>query len=559
MRSALSYLFGVLFALLLLSIPVKEAYAQYDNYNLNPNTAEEVPQNLHNYTQTVLIETLSALSCQLTGVDPASQQTGCLGYDQKTGEIGFVKDGGGAIGVMGHLISSMYTPPTHTSDYFSYLGQNFGIAKNTYAQSPGMDGLKPLVKIWSAFRDIVYVFFVLIFVIIGVAIMLRIKIDPRTVMTIQNQIPKIIIGIILVTFSFAIAGLLIDFMYILIYFIWGFLSNIDGVNLSALAPNVFSGNTAVGLGTRIFWTDVAAPYNIAWDIRSIIMDALDIDTSSGGAFVPLVGWVFDPSQRDLFDLLINLVSMTAGTYMGIQAAQATPDIMIPGLNFLTDVLEAGAVGGVVGLATYEVTEISLRVFIPWILAYLVLFGAVFLALFRLWFTLLIAYVTILIEIVIAPFWILVGMLPGSKATFGTWFKDLLANLLGFVVAVTMFMLGKVFIDAFGTDASAFVPPLIGNPLNTNALGGLIGIGIVLATPGAVSLAKAAVKAPKLEAGSAIFGAVGGGVSILSGTGKEIGGTLKDSKEFTVTGLGPGGQAQYGQRRIGRAFLRRFGR
>ena len=47
--------------------------------------------------------------------------------------------------------------------------------------------------------------------------MLRIKIDPRTVMTIQNQIPRVIICIILITFSYAFAGAMIDVMWAVTY------------------------------------------------------------------------------------------------------------------------------------------------------------------------------------------------------------------------------------------------------------------------------------------------------------------------------------------------------
>jgi hypothetical protein len=66
-------------------------------------------------------------------------------------------------------------------------------------------------------RNIVYLLLILIFVIIGMGIMLRLHIDPRTVMTIQNQLPKIIVGILAITFSFAIAGFLIDIMWVTIY------------------------------------------------------------------------------------------------------------------------------------------------------------------------------------------------------------------------------------------------------------------------------------------------------------------------------------------------------
>jgi len=44
--------------------------------------------------------------------------------------------------------------------------------------------------------------------------MLRMKINPQTVISVQNSIPKIITTLILITFSYAIAGLLIDSMYL---------------------------------------------------------------------------------------------------------------------------------------------------------------------------------------------------------------------------------------------------------------------------------------------------------------------------------------------------------
>jgi len=49
----------------------------------------------------------------------------------------------------------------------------------------------------------------------GLLIMLRIKISPQATITIQNSIPKIIITLILVTFSYAIIGLLIDITYLI--------------------------------------------------------------------------------------------------------------------------------------------------------------------------------------------------------------------------------------------------------------------------------------------------------------------------------------------------------
>jgi hypothetical protein len=44
--------------------------------------------------------------------------------------------------------------------------------------------------------------------------MFRVKLDPKTAITIEAAIPKIIVGLIMVTFSYAIAGFLIDLMWL---------------------------------------------------------------------------------------------------------------------------------------------------------------------------------------------------------------------------------------------------------------------------------------------------------------------------------------------------------
>ena len=77
------------------------ATSQNQNNYAAPNTNPDVPKNLHTYTQNVLIETMAAVACQLAGVDPTTPDGRCLGPDPKTGKIGYVENGGGAIGFMG--------------------------------------------------------------------------------------------------------------------------------------------------------------------------------------------------------------------------------------------------------------------------------------------------------------------------------------------------------------------------------------------------------------------------------------------------------------------------
>src|ERR1035437_3150426 len=197
--------------------------------NLSPNTNPGIPNNLHTFSQSLMLEILSSISCNLSGRDPLNKNGQCLGMDPITGKLGYVQNNGGALGTVGGMIAILYTPPIHTSDFIAYMGQNFGITKPSYAQVTGIGykGLNPLLHAWVVFRNIVYLLFVFVFILIGLAIMLRLKIDPRTVMTIQNQIPKIIISLVLVTFSFAIAGFLIDLMWVSTYTIINVMGQAD--------------------------------------------------------------------------------------------------------------------------------------------------------------------------------------------------------------------------------------------------------------------------------------------------------------------------------------------
>jgi len=65
-------------------------------------------------------------------------------------------------------------------------------------------------NIWAKFRDLAYLFFVVVMIVIGFMIMFRSKLGGQTLVTLGNTIPNVIVGLILVTFSFAIAGLVID-------------------------------------------------------------------------------------------------------------------------------------------------------------------------------------------------------------------------------------------------------------------------------------------------------------------------------------------------------------
>ncbi len=443
-----------------------------------PNLNPDVPRNQHTYVQSAMIEVMSSMICQLAGIDPIRRDQKCLGVDQKTGKIGFVESGGGAIGVVGQFITYTFTPPTSSGDYVRYLSGNFGFPKKTYAaenpcvsdannaQGVGFCGIKPLIGIWVAMRNIAYLLFVIIFVIIGVAIMLRVHIDPRTVMSIENQIPKIIVGILLVTFSFAIAGFLIDVMYVAIYLIGGVLigasptSFPDGVNLGNIAtsPTPFDA------------------INRLWPGGEGSLD--------GGGF----GELSLQGQNTVQTLIVNVLG---------GPGRVTPDLMD---NGIIDLIGGGFVA-IIGL-------------IVGILAALLIFlGLIFTAI-RLWIALVVAYISVLIDIVFAPFWFLIGLFPGSGVGVGAWFKDMLANLAVFPTAIAMFILAKIFSEIAKTSietGAMFVPPLSGGGNTADAFAGIIALGFLFMTPNVLQITRNAIKAPNINYGPVFkpLGAAGG--------------------------------------------------
>jgi len=433
---------------------------------------------------------------------------------------------------MSGMIAILYTPPLHTGDFIAYMGNNFSLAKPSYAQVTGIgfEGLKPLLNAWVVFRNVVYLLFVFVFILIGLAIMLRVRIDPRTVMTIQNQIPKIIISLILVTFSFAIAGFLIDLMWVSIYVVMNLMAQADpNITASAVSSGIY--HPAPQFANDILNDQKAAlplggihgiAFNGASAIAQIIRDFISPESiptpsySSGGSSSGGCSGPFCIISNPLGDLANSVQNGDIGGALGAGNALVNPAAIL--INSVSTI--AGGLGDAVGAIVS-----SLISWVAGILAYLILLIALLWALLRLWFALLKAYVSILIDVIFAPFWIIAGLIPGQQsAGFGPWLRDMAGNLAAFPAAIMMFLLAKLFSDNFingsassagaTTSSTAFIPPLLGQDAS-NYIASLIAIGVILATPGIVDMTKKAFKAPKLELGG-IGRAVGTGPRLLTG-------------------------------------------
>lgn len=460
--------------------------------DVNPN----VPHNLHTLTQSTVIELLSTAICIASGRDPLNPQGSCLGVDPKSGKIGYSQNQGGIAPVMGSLIGSTINIPISSADYASYAMDNFGITK-TYAQTTtnttglGFDRLHPLVSVWARFRDVSYLVFVIGFTIIGLAIVFRVKIDARTVMTIQNQIPKIVMALIMVTFSYAIAGFLIDMMYVVTYlFIITFTSltpthvdvnaNVFSVLNRAFQPSIHNnellrvGGGGLGAGSIAYDVGTSGIMNLSLTIsRQVITVFTSITTDFlSSTMAALFKIPFTPFNA--LDLGCEVWGNTVGAVFG-------------GIGNITHLSDIPVIGGLFGSPDCNFAQSFFEGTIAFIfgaIAFLVVLIAILYTLFRVWFTLIKSFAYILIDAMLGPLWITAGIFPGSKLNFSSWIRHLMGHLSVFPMTFGIILLGKTIMDGIASgQGQLFSPPLIGDALGGNStIAAFVGFGFIISIP-----------------------------------------------------------------------------
>jgi hypothetical protein len=183
---------------------------------LNPASGIDSPTKLFDFIKTIN-DTLGKLK---SGIQPTMSDYAKLG----------------PAGLFAGGINTLYSnPPASGVQEIKYTAERiFDLGTGTQtalAQSGGygFSGLggnsgSAVRALWTASRNMAYLIMTIILIASGFLIMFRVKINPQTVVTLQTMIPKLIITLLLVTFSFAIAGLVIDMIYVFIAFFVGMFS-----------------------------------------------------------------------------------------------------------------------------------------------------------------------------------------------------------------------------------------------------------------------------------------------------------------------------------------------
>jgi len=456
---------------IILSFSIKPALAyqsvDYPNYFFEFNSAiKEDSMNLQSFIYETMKAIPAAIIQMIIGtLNPFDNPGEAFSY-AKPQEIGLAQS-------TGLLIAALYThPPASGIEYMAHLGKKLGIVKPTYAEATynisGFKALQATQKIWTSFRNISYGFFAVILVLMGFAIMFRLKISPQAVITIQSALPKIVIALLLITFSYAIVGFMINIAYWVIGIIAGIFND--------LFQDI--------QGWTHFWANLESNW------------------------VGNIGHFFIPNAFD-----------------------AEGSLTRPLINSMMTLNGAIIVFNIFCITIFTVLS-------P--LVILIVSVVLIIALFRCLWTLLKAFTMIVINLVFAPFRILVGVLPGSSA-IADWFKDLLANVAVLPAMITIFYIASYFIfeGASGSTIesiwkdfflSSFFSFRTDHSQLVNALFPFIGLGMLLLAPKVSDMIQAFITKKPFQFETAIGQAMGP----VTGPVRLVGGMARDyGKSFTT--------------------------
>jgi hypothetical protein len=333
----------------------------------------------------------------------------------------------GVVSKLNDSILGLYSAPPASGVYYAQdMIQHMNPVQPAYAQQAGVgfSVMQPFLNMWRAVRNVTYLLFVLGIVALGFMVMFRRRISPQAVMTVQAAMPRIIIALIFITFSYAIVGFVIDLMYVLFgLLVWG---------LDPTGNGIYSGHDSAA---TLFNNFVSA----------------DIGRANG--------FIFGHGVQGALDIIGS--NNTATSY-----AMAAG---LAGIGFaVLSIVFSGGIGAIALSATL----------IPFLLG--LVFAFIFF-LFKVLLTVARAYLNLIIFTIFAPIIILFSALSG-KGIWDGWLKNVVANVLVFLVIGVIIMLTEVLrwqIDAAGTNV--WGPPYVGNGQG-GLLNGIIALGAIMAIP-----------------------------------------------------------------------------
>lgn len=456
------YVVVLSFAFLVLSLPASvHAQAPTPIASSLPTATYQLPATVSPtspiYTDLIVHNMFHTFSCLLAGSSVIGQP--CLTYKPTIDNQGLmqtipvlsqVEISGGLLGTTTSLIGALYdNPPIRTVDYVASVGKGFGIVRDANAQVVGSGAsiLSPILALWQVSRNIAYLIMTIIFLVIGLMVMFRQRINPQTVINAQAALPGLILGLILITFSYFIAAIISDTAFIGTNLVGAYFSaakeqapqnlveEISGSNVMSLMGLFLNGITKEPItdGVGAFFNNLTDPAS-RYVRAGIGLAAYQVGSSFGSGLGALAG-------------------------LAVCGVAAIPFLSIPGINIAAmggvaaaapvcasvgSLIGSPAAGGI--LATGAVIDPPAVAGVGlWFIAML----AVIYSIFRLMMKLINNFLNIVFLVITAPFHFLIAALPGRQGIANAWILNLLGNVLVFPAVLAVFyfiafLLGQSF-------------------------------------------------------------------------------------------------------------------
>jgi hypothetical protein len=352
------------------------------------------------------------------------------------------------IGRITNLIVVPYANPPASGLAWTQSGlAQAGFVPDTYAaQGIGFSAIQPLSNIWKMFRDFVLLLMVLVIVAIGFMIMFRAKLDSQTVIKIETSLPKIILTLILIVFSFPIAGFMIDLMYISI----GLIISLFATNGSFAAEYDYQ-----NLYDRIFIYDNLGfmegtlqgsnPFDDVWNISKsiyyILPDFLQFVVGAIGYNVAF--FLLIPIARKKFPFL-SVLSVVHNVSEKIKnSGTFVASLIAAFVSLIIELVMINLLGWFLGI----------------VLLFVIILVSLLVVIFRIFFMLLFAYIKIILFIIFAPLILLLNAVPGQNM-FSVWLKGLFFNLLTFPMVIMLTLVSQVIMSIPETQQALWRPPFL---------------------------------------------------------------------------------------------------
>lgn len=364
-----------------------------------------------------------------------------------------------------------------------------------YFPGPGYNLLGPIKSIWNAMRNVAYGFMIIIVFFISLMILFRRQLNGQQTVNLVNSIPSLFASALLITFSYGISGVFLDIIPIGSNFI----------------QYVLVGNPA------------SPGYNSIWNSTLIRTNSNLIfytgETNTDGTIVPekLEEWLGIDINTDVIDPDAIAPGKHAiqidDEYMSIWQIWGTANPSIfntlnDGTNNFNIIPDAGVLrnsgviqqvassfGGLLGTnqqdsdsgtieATAGVVQNAAGILIDLVFSF-----AALVATFKLFMSLLRAYLTLILLPAVSPLIFLLAGIPSLTSNMiGLFVKTMLGSALSFVGVYAAFLIVIILAYEQFVQNSTFIPPLLGytEQANINVNGSIIkslaAYGIFLMTP-----------------------------------------------------------------------------